>query len=84
MGERAVDATLVNAGPMYPGELVGNNINGDIYGDRKGRFADGTNVTTSRVVEVDGDIVVTRNSVYRVVWIPRYAPLTTSNTGDAA
>jgi hypothetical protein len=40
---------------------------GRIYGDRKGRFADGTMIYTSRVTREDaGDYFLTRNSAYHV------------------
>lgn len=61
--EAAFDAVLKNAGPMW-----GKQVNGDIYGDRKRRFADGTNVTTSTILSIDGDIIKTRNSTYKVEW----------------
>lgn len=42
-------------------------LNGDIFNDVRGRFADGSNVTTSTVLEEQpDDVFVTRNSVYRV------------------
>lgn len=40
---------------------------GNIYGDRKGRFTDGTYVHTSPAVSVEGDILTTRNTVYKLV-----------------
>lgn len=40
---------------------------GDIYGDRKGRFADGTNIHTSLIVKIDGDVALTLNSAYRLI-----------------
>lgn len=40
---------------------------GDIFNDSKNRFKDGTEVRTSSIVEIKGDIIVTRNSVYRLV-----------------
>jgi len=43
-----------------------DHLSGDIYGDTRGRFLDGERVSTSEIVSVDGDIVTTRNSVYRV------------------
>lgn len=39
---------------------------GRIYGDRKGRFADGTEIRTSLVQSVTGDILQTRNTTYRL------------------
>lgn len=44
---------------------------GDVYGDIKGRFADGTTIHTSYVKKLEdcGDhfILVTRNSVYKLM-----------------
>lgn len=40
---------------------------GLIFGDRKGRFADGTRVRTGRVESVDGETLCTKNSTYRLV-----------------
>ncbi|MDQ2066723.1 hypothetical protein Q9295_10070 [Xinfangfangia sp. CPCC 101601] len=39
---------------------------GYIHGDTKGRFIDGTLISTSRILKQEGDIIHTRNSVYRV------------------
>jgi hypothetical protein len=39
---------------------------GQIYGDAGNRFEDGTQINTSEVISVDGDLVTTRNSVYRI------------------
>lgn len=41
-------------------------ISGVIYNDIKGRFSDGTTITTSRVLNADfiNGIVETKNSVY--------------------
>ena len=49
----------------------GGRVAGQIYGDTKGRFLDGTSVTTSTIVSRDGDIIKTRNSTYKLVgeWI---------------
>lgn len=42
-------------------------LNGDIHGDVRGRFRDGTNVTTSTIVEeLPDNVFKTRNSTYRV------------------
>lgn len=40
---------------------------GRIYNDSKGRFVDGQIVRTSLVEKVDGDLVYTMNSVYKLV-----------------
>ena len=45
---------------------VGQVIYGDIYGDTKGRFPDGTYIRTSRVMEVDEDFAYTMNSIYKL------------------
>jgi hypothetical protein len=47
---------------------VGNKIHGYIYGDTRGKFADGEYVITSTVQEVsaDGLEVKTRNSTYEI------------------
>lgn len=55
-----VTATLKNW------KRVGQVIYGDIYGDTKGRFVDGTNVRTSRIEEVVGNTVYTANSIYEL------------------
>lgn len=39
---------------------------GEIYGDTKGRFPDGTPIRTSRVEDIDGDTVYTLNSIYKL------------------
>ena len=39
---------------------------GEIYGDSKGRFPDGTPIRTSRVEEIVGDTVYTLNSIYKL------------------
>lgn len=48
---------------------LGDFLIGNIYGDTKGRFADGTEVRTSRIagttpVLKQGDLVQTANSLY--------------------
>lgn len=48
----------------YGGKTV---IQGDIYGDTRMRFGDGTFVSTSFVERIEGDVAFTRNSVYRLV-----------------
>lgn len=40
---------------------------GYIYGDKKGRFEDGTYVHTSKVIELSGDIVQTQYSKYKLI-----------------
>jgi hypothetical protein len=61
MADREYDAEL-HGYAAWDGRLLGR-----IYGDKKGRFADGTLVTTSLVVEQVGDIVTTKNSTYKLV-----------------
>ncbi len=39
-------------------------IVGDLYGDAKGRFLDGTYVKTSPIKAQDGNIIRTVNSIY--------------------
>lgn len=39
---------------------------GEIYGDTRGRFPDGSSVTTSRILSMFGRCIVTQNSVYEV------------------
>lgn len=43
-------------------------VSGKLYGDTKGRFADGEEVTTSAVLAIhqDAKAIVTQNSVYRL------------------
>lgn len=42
-------------------------LHGKIYGDSKGRFADGTDIVTSLVlIHLGEDTFQTRNSIYRV------------------
>lgn len=56
------DATL--KGFQYHGGI--NVMAGYIYGDKKGRFADGTFVFTSTITDQGEDFVQTRNSRYRL------------------
>jgi hypothetical protein len=54
---------------------VGKSSYGKVYGDKKGRFKDGTPITTSTVSHgYNLEIYHTRNSVYKVEWAHR-APL---------
>lgn len=55
------DAELHNWGK------AGNRYFGEIYNDTKGRFEDGTSVNTSSAVAVEGDILVTKNTRYKLV-----------------
>lgn len=50
-------------------------IRGQIFGDVRGRFNDGDVVITSTVLDEDGDVFTTRNSVYKVEsWAEKDAP----------
>lgn len=65
-----VNGTIKNA-TRFPWGPVDNPtvmVNGRIYGDTKGRFPDGKLVTTSGIVKEEGDLIYTKNSVYRVEW----------------
>ncbi|CAH1656892.1 hypothetical protein CHELA1G11_11188 [Hyphomicrobiales bacterium] len=65
----APDATLYDAS-IYTG-IYGRVAVGWIYGDRKGRFADGMQIRTSVIVEdLPDNVVRTRNSVYKLVFGP--------------
>jgi hypothetical protein len=56
-----ITATLRDAG------WFGNRLAGDIYGDTRDRWRDGTPIHTSNVTrELPGEVFVTRNSVYKV------------------
>lgn len=57
-----IDGTIKNA------YLDGRVVVGDIFGDSKNRFSDGTRIRTSRIVELKDDIVHTLNSVYKIEW----------------
>ena len=56
-----VHGTLENWTGYFNGTIVGN-----INGDTKGRFEDGHLVRTSTVLKTEGDIIYTRNSVYKL------------------
>lgn len=45
---------------------VGEVIYGTVYEDSKGRFQDGDDIVTSRLVSVDDNIVKTMNSTYKL------------------
>lgn len=59
--------TLKNAKKawLYDDKFV---VIGDIYGDSKNRFDDGTKIKTSVLVSENGDTITTRNSLYKVEW----------------
>ena len=47
--------------------IVRGTVVGEIYGDTKGRFKDGTPIRTSSIVEITPDKkVITRNSTYKL------------------
>lgn len=63
--------------PKYDAELQDWTINksyygglvarGAVYNDSKGRFNDGEYINTSTIMGVDGDILITRNTRYKLV-----------------
>lgn len=67
-----ITATLRNATRRSGKEAIlpwrpYDHLSGDIYGDTRGRFADGERVSTSEIMAVlNGDVFVTRNSTYKV------------------
>jgi hypothetical protein len=46
---------------------VGYSMVGDIFNDNAGRFKDGTTVTTSPVTKIQGNLVSTEHSIYKLV-----------------
>lgn len=60
-----------------------DHLSGDIYNDSRGRFRDGERVSTSAIISVEGDIVTTRNSIYRVTSWEGVAPAN-DNAGGVA
>lgn len=60
MSDIKVTATLKDAEEVY------GVYYGKIYGDTRGIFPDGVKVRTSRVKKVEGDLVYTQNSIYRL------------------
>lgn len=47
--------------------IVWGTVVGEIYGDTKGRFKDGTPIRTSTIVTITPDEeVITRNSTYKL------------------
>jgi hypothetical protein len=63
------DATLYEASIVT--SIHGRVAVGKIYGDGKGRFADGMQIRTSVIVEdLPDNVVRTRNSVYKLVFGP--------------
>lgn len=71
--------------PLHQAELhnwmrVGMFLIGQIYADGKGRFADGTDIHTSNIVQIEGDLAHTKNTTYKLVneykGKAKYPPLT--------
>lgn len=64
MSEPEITATLKNA-LIY---RIGKHsvFTGDIYDDVHKRWPDGSHIRTSLVDRVEGDLVYTRNSVYKI------------------
>ena len=60
-GDIEIHGTLENWSYYF-----GETILGFIHGDTKLRFPDGSLVSTSKVIKRHGDIVYTRNSVYKL------------------
>jgi len=68
------------ANPVHLGEITGviknarfidigdsrQIVGGQIYHDARGRWPDGHTIYTSTVLDIEDDIVVTRNSRYRI------------------
>lgn len=52
-----------NIRPM--GEL--QLLQGFVYGDKRGRFRDGEFITSSPIQRIEGNLVFTANSIYRVL-----------------
>lgn len=53
---------------------------GNVYGDTKGRFYDGERITTSTIMEEDGNVFRTRYSAYKVeTWAGRDARAAVAN-----
>jgi hypothetical protein len=62
-----INGTLKNARLIFDGDPRVPCLVGIVYGDTKGRFADGTPITTSRLkAQEDGLIFRTTYSVYKV------------------
>ena len=40
---------------------------GEVFGDTKKRFQDGAGIRTSKIIDMKDDLIITRNSVYRVI-----------------
>lgn len=61
-----ITGTLKNARFIHDGPDR-KTLNGDLYGDKRGRFQDGERVITSRIMKEHGDgVYSTLNSTYKV------------------
>ena len=68
-----VDGVLKN---VYFEQIFDKRIAlGNIYDDRKGRFNDGDSIHTSAITKQEGDVIWTRNSVYRIEVIEASPPV---------
>lgn len=62
-----INGTLRNARRVPKGmDVRAPCLSGNVYGDTKGRFYDGELITTSTILDEDGDTFKTRYSAYRV------------------
>ena len=70
-----ITAIIKNAIRNNAGEW--SYITGNIFGDIHKRFADNSFIHTSAIMsEEEGDIIVTRNNVYKIEsWAPKLNPL---------
>lgn len=62
-----INGTLINARMIFEGDPRCPCLRGQVYGDTKGRFRDGEQITTSRIkAQEDGCVFLTTYSVYKV------------------
>ena len=47
--------------PYLPPEMMYPTISGMIYEDKKGRWEDGHNITTSSIIDTNGRIIITKS-----------------------
>lgn len=52
---------------LLPDATIPRFAYGNIANDADGRFCDGEHIRTSKIVKIEGDIVVTLNSAYRLI-----------------
>lgn len=52
---------------IYKGYQGGLFVSGKVYNDSKGRFNDGDRIRTSQIIGVEGDIIITKNTRYKLV-----------------